>query len=323
MNPTNDARRLYALGFCAFTVPAILLLPRTGWQWALLASAASACLLAVLIRLRRSAPLPLAVTAAKTDAGKLLLIGALLWNFLMLGTVSRLLCIGYPTGDTMPLVGLLLLLLAMYAAQKGSKVVARASAIVFFFLIGLYLLLLGFSLPNMRADWLKAVPSPQWAILPAALSPVPVLYLHREERGKPTFWLLGGVLLAGAAALVCAGSLSAQVAAEEQFPFYTAAKSVSVLGAMERLEPLVSAALTAGAFCLLGLLGCANREILSALLPNSEKLSNLANVLLGGAGLWLTGLLPLWFIGLGTTIFWGIFPLITLLLGSSKKYKKV
>lgn len=320
MTQSNDARRLYALGFSAFTVPAILLLPRLGWLWAMLAALFAAILLGIMIWLRRKNPLPLAAVAAKTTVGKTLLAAALLWNLLQLGEISRLLCMAYPTADATPLVGLLALLLAVYAARKGARVIARVGAIVFFFLVALYLLLLGFSLPTVRTDWLQPVLQPQWVLLPAVLAPVSVLYLCRGESGKPTLWLLGGVLLAALAALMCAGSLSPQVVARESFPFYTAAKSVTVLGAMERLEPLVSSALTAGAFCLLGLLCTVNSEILSELVPKSEKLSALANFLLGGAALWATRLVPMWCLGLGTAIFWGLFPLLTLLLGSTKKY---
>lgn len=320
MTQSNDARRLYALGFSAFTVPAILLLPRLGWLWALIVTAAAAVLLAVMIRLRRKNALPPAAVAAKTAAGKIALAGILLWNLLQLGEISRLLCMAYPTGDAFPLVGLLALLLAAYAAHKGARVIARVGAIVFFFLVGLYLLLLGFSLPTIRTDWLKPVLQPQWTLLPAALTPVSVLYLSRGETGKPALWLIGGVLLAVLAALMCAGSLSPQITAAEQFPFYSASKSVTVLGAMERLEPLVSAALTAGGFCLLGLLCCVNVEILSELLPRSERLGSLANIVLGGSSLWLTAVLPAWCLCLGTGIFWGILPLGILLVGSLKKY---
>ena len=320
MIESNDARRLYALGFSAFTVPAIMLLPRLGWLWALIAAAAGAAWLAFLIYLRRKNPLPAAAVAAKTAAGKIALAGIVLWNLLQLGEISRLLCMAYPTGDAFPLVGLLSLLLAVYAAQKGPKVIARVGAIVFFFLIALYLLLLGFSLPTVRTDWLKPMLRPQWILLPAVFTPVSVLYLSRGETGKPTLWLIGGVLLTVLAALMCAGSLSPEIAASERFPFYTASKSVTVLGAMERLEPLVSAALTAGAFCLLGLLCCVNTEILSELMPKSEKLSALANIVLGGSSLWLTAVLPAWCLSLGTGIFWGILPLGILLVGTAKKY---
>lgn len=316
-----NARQFYALGFAAFTVPAILLLPRTGWLWATVSAAASAAVLAILIFLRRRCGKGLVRLAAATPAGQIALVAALLWNLLLLGRIAAYLCRAYPSGDAFPLVGLLLLLLAVWAAQKGGGAVIRTGAIVFFFLIGFYLLILGFSLPDLRPAWLKPDLRPDWAVLPAALTPVSVLYLWEgggKER-RPALWLLGGVLLALLAALVTAGTVSPAVARREAFPFYTAAKSVKLFGAMERLEPLVSAALTAGGFCLLGTLCAANGKILSVFFPQPDKFSALANFLIGGACLWVSNVVSEGIFALGMGIFWGILPLVTLLLGSRKK----
>ena len=46
-------RQLCALAFCAFTVPAVGLLPRTGWLWASIAAVCCAAVLAVGVLLTR------------------------------------------------------------------------------------------------------------------------------------------------------------------------------------------------------------------------------------------------------------------------------
>lgn len=319
-----DARQLCALGFAAFTVPAILLLPRTGWLWATVFAAASAAALWALILLRRRSGKGLVRLAASSAAGKTALLAVLLWNLLMLGRIAAYLCRAYPSGSAFPLVGLLLLLLAVFAAQKGSGVVVRTGAIVFFFLLGFYALILGFSLPDLRLSWLKPDLRPLWTVFPSVLAPAAVLYLYEGGRGEPrlALWLIGGVLLASLAALVTAGSVSPPVAREEVFPFYTAAKSVKLFGAVERLEPLVSAALAAGGFCLLAALCAVNGKILSVFFPRPSRFAALANVLIGGGCLWLSGVVSEGIFAVGMTIFWGVIPLFTLLFGVREKTEK-
>lgn len=318
---SSDARQYYALGFAAFTVPAILILPRTGWLWAAVFAAAGALALGCMIFLRRRRARGLVQLAAGTAAGRGALLTVLLWNDLMLGRIAAFLCRAYPSGSAFPLVGLLLLLLAVYAAQRGSAVMLRTGAIVFFFLIGFYLFIMGFSLPDLRLSWLKPDVRPVWTAFPAVLAPAAVLYLSEGEGAEetPALWLTGGVLLALLAALVTAGSVSPSVAAREPFPFYTAAKSVKILGAMERLEPLVSAALAAGGFCLLGALCAANEKILSAYVPKPGRFAALTNFSVGGGCMWLSGALPEPVFAIGMGIFWGIIPYMTLLLGGRKK----
>ncbi|MGM9553281.1 MAG: GerAB/ArcD/ProY family transporter [Faecousia sp.] len=316
----SAARRLYALGFCAFLVPAVLHLPSAGWLWTAAASSFCALLLAVLIALRRKCGHTLSEIAARAPIGRCVLLLVLLWNLLLLGSTAGELCAAYPKGNTFPLIGLLLLLLAAYAAERGEAVVLRVGAIVFFALLIFFALILGFALPKVHLAWLAPQTSVDWKRLTAVLCPTVVLYLGGSgEKSKCAPWLLLGVVFATLCAAVTVGTLSPAVASEDRFPFYTAAKSVSVLGAMERLEPLVSAALTAGGFCLLALICAANGRILGAFLPKAEKCTALLNFALGGSAMWLSKLLPAALIAVGTTIFWGIFPIITLSLGTRKK----
>ena len=315
-------RQLCALTFCAFSVPAFGLLPRAGWLWAGLAAAVCAALLAALTALCRKKGGSLAQLAGTCRAGRGCLWLCLLWNFLILGAAARYLCGVYPGSGAFPLTGALLLLLAAYASGKGVSAVARVSAICFFFFLVLYGLLLGFSLPQMNPQWLRPVTRPRWLQLPAALCPVCALYLTDScrSRGRLAGWLAGGTALALLAALVTAGCVCPEVAGAEPFAFYTMSKSISLFGTMERFEALVSAALTAGAFCLLALLCLSNAAILRAVRPQAEKYAPIGNFLLGGASIWLIAGVGMSVLAAGSAIFWGILPLLILSVAKRKKY---
>lgn len=315
-------RQLCALALCAFTVPAVGLLPRAGWLWAGIAAVAAAGLLAAGAALCRKKGGNFVELAAQSGCGRCCLRLLLIWNLLALGTAARYLCEVFPGSGAFPLVGALLLLLAACAAGKGVSAVVRAGAICFFFFAALYALLFGFSLPQMRAEWLKPVLRPKWTLLPAALAPSCALALmgHCRERGRISGWLLGGVGLTVLAALVTAGCVSPEVAGAEPFAFYTMSKSISLFGAMERFEALVSAALTAGDFCLLALVCLANAEIAKTLRPGTGKAVPAGNFLLGGAAIFLGSGIPSVVLAAGSAIFWGVFPIGILALAKRKKY---
>ena len=123
-----------------------------------------------------------------------------------------------------------------------------------------------------------------------------------------------------AAALCAAGTLSPRVAGEEAFAVYTMAKSVSVFGVMERLEPVVSAALTAGGFCLLSVLCLANAKTARAL--GWKRRTGIGNFLLGCTGYLAGTVLPEGVQALAAAICWGIVPLVTLWVASVKNLQK-
>lgn len=312
------SRQLCATALCAFSVPAIVLLPRVGWLWTGLTCLIAAALV-FLLRFLRAGANP-AESAAKTLGGRIVLWALWAWNLLLLGAGARLFCGIYPGGGAV--VGLLLLLLAAYAAGKGVSTVLRVSSVSFFFLTALFAVLYAFALPQLRAEWLRPVTRADWTLLPWALVPLTAVWLA-QGRTKPLGWCIGGGLLAVLAALITAGSLSPQVAGGLAFPFYGAAKSVSILGAMERLEPLVSAALTAGGFSLLGLLCAVNQELWRVLAPGGPRWPAPLNFAAGGTCLWLSAAIPAAVTAIGSTIFWGIVPIWLLWIENQKNLRKI
>lgn len=149
----------------------------------------------------------------------------LLGGALLLGGAARALCAIYPESRGGPLTGLLLLLAAAYAAERGEETVLRSGAILFFFLTAVEAVILGFSAVQVRAAWL----APQtgrvpFAAMTAALSPMAVLYVRGRAR-RTGGWLAAGVGLCAAAALCAAGTLSPRVAGEEAFAVYTMARA--------------------------------------------------------------------------------------------------
>ena len=332
-----SARRLRALTFCAATVPAVLILPRVGWLWACAASVLSAALLALCTR--RPARPSRAVDGLR-----------LAWTLLVLGASARRLCAAFPQRESV-LIGLLLLLLAVYASARGEEILTRAGTVCCLLLLALYAALLLFSLPTLHRAWLRPQTKPDWTLLSYALLPLAALPLRpnapravhlaaapravhpaqknqqalqppHRQKDHSLLWMGGGVLLTTLCALVTAGGLSPQVAADERFPFYSAMKSVNLLGVMERLEPLASAALTVGGFALLGMLCAVSARCMERAAPRMAAHAGWWNLLGGLAAFALAPFLSTRVFAIGTTIFWGLLPLAELIRGSEKNIKK-
>ncbi|MDR0890431.1 MAG: GerAB/ArcD/ProY family transporter [Oscillospiraceae bacterium] len=322
-------RQICALCFCAMGPAAVVLLPKSGWLPALIMSALAAAAVALLLVLRRKCGGGLAevyVNSWGELPGKTLLAMELLWSLLLLGVFARLLCSAYPQGNAFPFVGLIMLLLAAYAAKKGASAVVRVGAVCFFFLLLIFGLVLAFSAVRVEPRWLRpTLEYMDWRVFPLLLAPVCALFFADKcegAKGKVHWWIIGTVAITVLCALVTIGSVSPPVAADDDFPFYMMTKSISVFGAMERFEAVVSAALTAGGFCLMGMLCMANARKLHRLFPKAnEKSAASVNLVAGAAALWLSFRISATWIAAGTAIFWGILPLLTLLVGVQKKSK--
>lgn len=292
-------KQLGALGFCAFSVPAILFLPQTGWETTLLVMSGS------LLVVTCGRPVSGSLLGR---GGKLLTLPLFLWNIGIMGKLASGLASLY--GANSPLPGLLLLLLAGYGAKK--KVIPVVSAVLVFFIAGIYGILYLFAIPDISVE--ELIPEKEGALWGTAYGflPLLLLYLYQgKERKSRCFWMTGALILAVGAAVITEGLKAPD--------FYTGAKSVNLFGAMERLEPFVAAAVTAGEFCLFGMLIRVNETLWTGW-GKEEKKYPLEGILVAAGA--LSVLIPgenerIW--ALGTTLCWGLVPIMTQLVVHEKK----
>jgi len=203
--------------------------------------------------------------------GKLLAIATIFWMILAMGYCAGLADTAFPMVDGFPGLGWVLLALAAWGCRKGARTCSGCSGILCLFLTALYGVVLLFSLPDVQASYL--LPDRQWtqSAYAAGLLLLPMgswyLPVHRKTKGK-WYALLLPVVCAALCA-VTAGVLSPELAQQQTAPLYELARSVSVLGVVERIEPLLSAAMTIGVFGLLSALACACQALANGIFPQS------------------------------------------------------
>lgn len=234
-----------------------------------------------------------------------------LWTAAALAWAANLADRAFPMVDGDPLLGWVMLALAAWGSWKGAGSCARCAGVLCLFLMVLYGIIAVFAVPDIQ--WENLRPTGSWMdgawvlglfLLPAAVwyGPVP------RRAGKPV-WGMALLLPLAAAALsaVTAGVLSPRLAASLPVPLYTLAESVSLFGVIKRMEPLLSAAITMGVFCLLSAMasGCrilaerfrlgrwggAAACVLAAALMGPAREIGLPEITVGGVILW--GILPL------------------------------
>ena len=197
------------------------------------------------------------------------------------------------------------------SAFFGESMFAQLSA-RFFFMLTITGVVGGFALPDLRGEYL--LPTGTWdqALLACGLSLLPsgVFFLpcRRRRPGGCWPWTLLIPLSAAALAAVTAGILSPELAAIPPTPLYLAAQSVSLFGVMEHIEPLLSAAMTMGIFCLMASLTCAVQALADQLRP--WKWSGALACLAAAAVMGPVGRLPLELVALGAAVFFGLTPLL-------------
>lgn len=328
-----DLTRRQQLAWCfgALGVPAMLLCASAAWQWVLLAGALAALYYIIVWRLWVRAgqkPLPVLARDAFGGVGRGILIAAALWTLTALGDTARRSAAAFPESREGLLCGVVLLILCAASGTRGVRASARAAAVLAPVLAVIHAVLLLTALGQVKLTWCApwGEASQLFTLFPALLLPSAALCLPRTPDGGRLPWAMLAVLaLAPAAfAVVTSGCLSPQVAQADALPFYTLAKSLSLLSVMERLEPLASAVLYLSFFALAALLTQSCAALFCGGLRRSDAPRWLAPGIcaLALAFGWLACPLPGWLSGGGAAVFWGALPLLTLLVVAVKKDRK-
>ncbi len=207
---------------------------------------------------------------------------------------------------------LILLVLAVWAADSGAERPARAGCVLFWPVATLFGVVLASGIPEIRWENLRPVwYLPDGALLTVMLIPM----LHAGVKGKA-----GGKIPLGMAAVgilfsvVTVGVLSYKGIGENA-AIYELSRSLRLLGVGERLESLIAAALTIGYFCTMTYLLRASaypkrrRTVwVQAMIPAVLYIANLR--------------LNSWYVATGSLVFWVLIPGISGLLNEKRKVKK-
>ena len=304
MDPVRG-KQIGAWGLCAFSVPAVLYLSRCGWAPVLITLMGSG----LLVTFGKS-PLRGNSNMAEKVFGAVLF----LWNTVILGKLGWEL--GRIQGANSQVPGLLLLILGAYAVKK--RVIPVVGAVLLFFLLGVYGTMLLFGVPNVDPTRLIPAEVEEPGALLWGLTPILLLYLNMNGEGtrkRKCQWIMGSGILALGIAAITQGMGTPD--------FYTAAKSINLFGAMERLEPFVASAVTAGGFCLIGMLFRVNENIWNEILDLKKDFPIKWILILAGVGVFLIPKIGNAFLQVGMSVSWGVIPILTQLVVARKKDEKI
>ncbi|MBP3588681.1 MAG: hypothetical protein J6J51_06570 [Clostridia bacterium] len=252
--------------------------------------------------------------------GKILAALTLLWTILVMGWAANLADTAFPMVQGFPGLGWVLLALAAWGSRKGAAACARCSGVLCLFLIALYGVLVAFAVPDVTWSYLK--PSTNWShglwSLGICLLPAGVWYVPCTRSRKGPAWQMALLLplFAAALAAVTAGVLSPELAAVRNVPLYDLAQSVSLFGVVERIEPLLSAAMTMGVFALLSSMTCSAQALVSQI--RECRWSGIGISVTAGGLMVLTKDLPIELLSVGSTVFWLIIPALMMALARKR-----
>lgn len=234
------------------------------WAWVLGASFLTVLYYIYMERRLRPCGLGRLIPAAFGPLGKWLGGLSLLWTVLCLAWSANLADWAFPLHDGYPILGWVLLAVCAWGCRKGPAPSARCAGVVFLCLAGLYGLLCGFALGDVRpahlrpvGTWRDGVTALGLLLLGTAVWYAPSRRTKRVSR-RPALLLS---LALGVLVFLTSGVLGPDLAKAQPAPFYAMARSVRLFGVLERVEPLASAAMTLGTFCLLSALACAAQSL--------------------------------------------------------------
>lgn len=321
MNEGVTLRQMAAFCFAALSAPAVTVCAGQSWQWTLAASLLAATAEAGILLLWRQAgqTLPRAAVAVwgKIPGGILLLLAA---AFAVL-TMARFALVtdeAFPETEVRPFVPLTLLGVTAWSCSRGRTAAIRAVCVAAMFLIALYGTIFFFAAPDAVPERLLSPPSPPSWRMACLTLPVWAVYLAAPDGKRgPVPWVYAGalLLLPPAVSAICAAVPGSGGS------FYVMAESVKVLSVAQRIEPLVSAALTVGWYAALCLPALAAGEVFDSL-GGKRRAGAVGACALAAAGAWgKPSVCPEIFL-IGAAIFCIFFPALTLGIAALKKTEK-
>ena len=291
------------------------------WIWIVAAAAIVSGYYIYIERYLGSAGLSAIICAKFGKAGKGILLLTLVWLVVLAAWSANLADAAYPMVDGYPVLGWTVLAMAAWGSWKGAAVCAGCVGVLCLFLLGLYGTVSAFAVPDITLAYL--IPQGQWKslglVMGLLLVPAAIWYLPCKRTREELPWKTALLLPVGAGLLgaVTVGVLSPALARSLASPLYTVAQSVSVFGVVERIEPLLSAAMTMGAFCLLAVLACAAGRLSQNIWD--VKWGGPICCLAAGIGMKWIGKINLQWITVGNIVFYVAIPICTMKIKAGKK----
>ena len=315
-----------AWALAGLSAPVALTLAGLSWHWALLGAAAAAGFYYILYRMCDMPLTRAAMLAYGVTAGRIVLSLTFFWTAFAAGAAAAGSAAAYPEDGLQWIAPACVLLLAAIGGWRGTQALARAAGVLSLVLAVLYAALLLAAVQQVKLEWCRPWGGAQQAVkaFSALLAASAALYLPQTGRRRKRAGALciAAAVVPAVCACITSGCLSAQVVQRTQAPFYAMSKSLSVLGVAERFEPVVSAALLMGFFCLTSLLTQSAAGIACAVCPRlPERWCAAGACAIAGAAALVAGRVPQAAQMLLAAIFWGILPALTLGIVAVKKVR--
>ena len=232
-----------------------------------------------------------------------------LWLALVTGVLARWSVMCWPTADGFPVVGLTLLVLAVFASWGGAQRASRCISALFWLLALLYAVILAAGTQDLNLRYMTPTAQP-FSVLPVVLFLLPVVagFLPCTKRRK-IVPLVGVSLFATVLSLWTIGTLSAKVTAQLKEPFYAFSRSLTLFGVAERFESVVSVALTMGYFSLFTFLLCAVYHLTDRVFPGKGRTGVVAAAILALTLMMLVTKISEMILAAGCVLLWVLLPL--------------
>ena len=292
------------------------------WPWVLLGGLAATAYYIYMDRRAQPEGLASTLVSAFGPAGKVLVVLTWIWTSLVMGWAAGLAGTAFPMVDGFPFLGWVLLALAAWGSKKGAAACARCSGVLCLFLVAIYGIVAVFSVPDVEMRNLWSVGNWTESLWSAGLflTASGVWYVPCKRSKKGTAWGMAVLLPVFAAVLaaVTAGVLTPALAGSRTVPLYDLAQSVSLFGVVERIEPLLSAAMTMGVFSLLSALACACQALGNQVY--SWPWNGAAACVVSACVMYLTRGIPVKLLTAGASVFWVLIPLVA--VSTAKRPRK-